>query len=361
MRQITKSFIVALLALVALGNTTKAQDLTVLPVSTPSIGVDDTVYRGSRYLFRAITASVDSNGNAFPADEPFNFDLIVDSNLVGSSNDFTVQQDLDSGRAVQSPFFAQTDFSNDSTGEAELKMVVNASADVNPANDTFGYSIYIADYDWDLRVNDIISPDTGNVDTTDGVDYTFVVENASNKVTPDSLFVTYAITLGGNAFLFDLFHQNPIAPGDTSHLTYNFDFSENFANIGQMGDLETCILPALNFTNDQSAGRSCKTITYVGDQGGPGSVASNSEVGNMEVYPNPVEDQGLIEYTLEKATTVDLSIYNMNGQSLKTLEEGQRTAGQHTVNFDVTDLESGAYIYKLQTNDGVSTGRLMVK
>lgn len=361
MRQITKSFIVALLALVALGNTTKAQDLAPFLVSQPTIGENDTVYRGSPYLIGGGVVSLDSNGNAFPANEPFNYEFIVDSNIFASTNDFSLNQDLDSGGVVRPQIFSQTDFSNDSTGEAELKMVVNASADTEPANDTFALPIYIADFDWNMQVNEIISPDTGDVDTTGGVEFTFVVENAGNQATPDDIIVNYAVTMVNENFFAPVRHDNSIAPGDTAHLTYTFDYSGNFGNINQMGDIETCIVPLRDFTNDQAAAISCKTFNYVGDQGGPGSVASNSEVGNMEVYPNPVEDQGLIEYTLEKATTVDLSIYNMNGQSLKTLEEGQRTAGQHTVNFDVTDLESGAYIYKLQTNDGVSTGRLMVK
>jgi flagellar hook assembly protein FlgD len=59
-----------------------------------------------------------------------------------------------------------------------------------------------------------------------------------------------------------------------------------------------------------------------------------------------------------------LSIYNLHGQEVRTLINGHRNAGFHSVNWDGKDergqiVPSGVYLYKLRVN-GFGQTRKMI-
>jgi hypothetical protein len=69
-------------------------------------------------------------------------------------------------------------------------------------------------------------------------------------------------------------------------------------------------------------------------------------------YPNPFTPQTTIEYTLPKKVFVELKIYNIIGQEIKTLVQKVQEAGAKSVTWDVTNnngmtVPSGIYIYRI--------------
>jgi hypothetical protein len=70
-----------------------------------------------------------------------------------------------------------------------------------------------------------------------------------------------------------------------------------------------------------------------------------------ENAPNPARRSTAIRFTLPSATEVTLTVYNVLGQRVATLVDGSRTAGQHRVQLDVSDLSSGVYFYRLNAGD----------
>ena len=67
-------------------------------------------------------------------------------------------------------------------------------------------------------------------------------------------------------------------------------------------------------------------------------------------YPNPFNPTTSIRYGIDKATNVQLEVYNMLGQRVMTLVNEQKTAGWYTVNFDASHLSSGTYMYRITAN-----------
>lgn len=82
-------------------------------------------------------------------------------------------------------------------------------------------------------------------------------------------------------------------------------------------------------------------------------------------YPNPSPGRAEIKYQLPLSKTVDIKVYNVSGQLVRTLESGLRPAGYHTVSWDGRDDQgqqagSGVYFCKLQAAGFSFTQRLTV-
>ena len=72
-------------------------------------------------------------------------------------------------------------------------------------------------------------------------------------------------------------------------------------------------------------------------------------------YPNPFNPTTTIEYQLESAQRVVLSVYDVLGREVAVLAEGVQPAGTFRADFDAAGLASGVYLYKLQTESTALT------
>jgi hypothetical protein len=76
-------------------------------------------------------------------------------------------------------------------------------------------------------------------------------------------------------------------------------------------------------------------------------------------YPNPFNPTTKIAFDLKQSCTVTLKVYNMAGQEVATLVNGYTPAGHHAVDFNGSQLASGAYYYTLQTA-GSRSSKVMI-
>jgi len=75
-------------------------------------------------------------------------------------------------------------------------------------------------------------------------------------------------------------------------------------------------------------------------------------------YPNPFNPSTTIEFSLGKASRTDLSIYNLKGQKVKTLAQGDWAPGNHKIIWQGTDEQNqpvGSGIYFIRLNAGQYT------
>jgi len=77
-------------------------------------------------------------------------------------------------------------------------------------------------------------------------------------------------------------------------------------------------------------------------------------------YPNPVKASTKISYQLPNDGFVSLKIYDALGNEAATLVNSKQTGGQHTIDFNVSNLGRGVYSYKLIYNNQVSTRKMIV-
>ena len=70
---------------------------------------------------------------------------------------------------------------------------------------------------------------------------------------------------------------------------------------------------------------------------------------NLGNYPNPFNPQTTISYTLPVGkANVEILIYDTAGRIVRRIDQGNQTAGTHTIRFDASGLNSGVYMYSLQ-------------
>lgn len=98
------------------------------------------------------------------------------------------------------------------------------------------------------------------------------------------------------------------------------------------------------------------TEGYVDEQAGqviPDEVTLTS-------YPNPVQKQATVEYTLPEQTDVRVALYDVLGRRVATLEEGSKQAGRHQIQLEGTGLSSGVYFGRLKAGGETRTQKITV-
>lgn len=77
-------------------------------------------------------------------------------------------------------------------------------------------------------------------------------------------------------------------------------------------------------------------------------------------YPNPFNPSTTIEYGLPTEAFVSAKVYNLLGQEVATLFEGDQVAGIHRLMFDASSLSSGVYLYSIRAGTSVETKQMIL-
>lgn len=83
-------------------------------------------------------------------------------------------------------------------------------------------------------------------------------------------------------------------------------------------------------------------VAQIKGTGGSSSV-EETEDKKFSVYPNPVVDLFNIEFELDKAEMIDISIYNINGELVKQLYKDRTKTGINKLYFNKNALSAGVY------------------
>jgi hypothetical protein len=77
-------------------------------------------------------------------------------------------------------------------------------------------------------------------------------------------------------------------------------------------------------------------------------------------YPNPFNPNTNIAFDLPEDVEVSLTIYNTSGQKVAELMNGEVKAGHHTVTWNVTDVSSGVYFYRLTAGSFIAARKMVL-
>lgn len=111
---------------------------------------------------------------------------------------------------------------------------------------------------------------------------------------------------------------------------------------------------------------------YVGPVPAKSSLAASApdaaipeSFGLAQNFPNPFNPSTTISFSLPEASRVSLAIYNINGELVRNLVDGDVAAGQHMVVWDGKDatgqqVATGVYLYRLRANSFVAEKKLIL-
>lgn len=77
-------------------------------------------------------------------------------------------------------------------------------------------------------------------------------------------------------------------------------------------------------------------------------------------YPNPFNPYTHIEFMLIEDGLVNISIYNLLGEKVKTLVNDYRKSGNYKILFDASDLPAGTYLYEMKVNNFRETKKMIL-
>lgn len=80
----------------------------------------------------------------------------------------------------------------------------------------------------------------------------------------------------------------------------------------------------------------------------------------LSAFPNPFNAITRFTYAVPVPTDVNIAVYDVNGQLVETLVNGNLTAGYHTAEWNAKDLGAGVYFVKMETSGTISTGKVVL-
>ncbi len=81
---------------------------------------------------------------------------------------------------------------------------------------------------------------------------------------------------------------------------------------------------------------------------------------NMTIYPNPVNTYGWVDFKLNRQENIKISIFNIHGQMVESINRDLMTKGDHQIRFDVNRMSAGTYILVLEAGGEMKSGRFIV-
>ena len=143
------------------------------------------------------------------------------------------------------------------------------------------------------------------------------------------------------------------ANGDFGYVPV-FDMGQNWRNYD-----EGCLKPGSIYIGTHGRGI-WSTDEYLGmPEQGDNLDKAKFIPNNINIYPNPMTDNGTIAFDLDNNSDVLIHIFNLSGQLVRTINHQGMMAGSNVITFGVADLQSGAYIVRLKAGDQVETAKFI--
>ena len=90
------------------------------------------------------------------------------------------------------------------------------------------------------------------------------------------------------------------------------------------------------------------------------NISDDYKLSKISVFPNPFNNLTSITYSLNNTSEVEIHVYDMIGNKLKTIINKRMNIGNHKIEFSRNGLVPGIYILKLKISDNEYIKRLVV-
>jgi len=226
------------------------------------------------------------------------------------------------------------------------------SGDPDNSNDTTCRMYDLVEYRRDVGISSI-SPGNGHtVVAGEQIPVTLVFNNFGSETVQAGLTVPVVLVVGnGTPQALNLTLNNEIQGNSSRNINLNLTINDNAAK----GDLQICFVTALPEGVDSVITNNGTCVTWNNITG-----VEENIFGAFKMYPNPARDNLTFQYDLTKNSQVDIELINTSGQVVKSLFSGQQSAGLNIFTSPVNDLPAGVYIYRMRSDVGMKTGKIVI-
>ncbi len=156
---------------------------------------------------------------------------------------------------------------------------------------------------------------------------------------------------------FDQTGIHPLNIDSASIIVLNFNFVQDSTALTFLGDKSEIA---------DSLGQVLQTVVYLNGKVNA-TVTGIQKVNGLPTkynlnqnYPNPFNPSTAIDFSIPKESQVVLKIYNVIGQEVSTLVNGELHAGNYSFNFNAINLPSGIYLYRLNAGAYSATKKMIL-
>ncbi|MGE5811029.1 MAG: YCF48-related protein [Ignavibacteria bacterium] len=80
----------------------------------------------------------------------------------------------------------------------------------------------------------------------------------------------------------------------------------------------------------------------------------------LQNYPNPFNPSTTISFSLPQSQNVELKVFDMLGNEVALLLDEYKSAGEHKIEFNGSELSTGIYFYQMKAGDFIKTKKLVL-
>ncbi len=106
--------------------------------------------------------------------------------------------------------------------------------------------------------------------------------------------------------------------------------------------------------------RTSNTMIYVNVIAPVTGIKENTVVNNWSVYPNPVSNSMMINYTMMQSADVTINLFDMLGNKVNEIVKANQSLGKHSVNVDAGQLAQGLYLLQITAGNKTMSQKISV-
>ena len=194
----------------------------------------------------------------------------------------------------------------------------------------------------DLQNMELDNLDFGVTNIGSPVTLSFTISNDAGSPDPLSFDIiidneNYRIEPAGSA-------SQQVQPGETVQVSVRYDPQDDQIHDG-----------TVRIRHNASNQPSPITVPLLGES------LLQDEIARLEQnYPNPFNPETTIPFVLPDQANVRLDIYSIDGRLVKTLQNGTLPSGRYEDPYNLSDLASGMYLYRLIVDNFADTKKFLL-